>query len=217
MSKKIDLINQRFYFSNHTITIKRVKNLDDLIDRVSDEEFAQDERLPYWAELWPSAEALSRFIFRNPQFISGRSILELGCGLGLTSISLARQQPRKLVITDYEQAALDIAAMNFKQNKLPIPECKLMDWRYSSCERRYDCIVASDVVYEERFFLPLLRVFHQCLNEEGVIILAEPNRAVARDFFALLKEKGYHFDIFPEAVMQDGKSIQVSIYTIRPL
>jgi len=188
-----------------------------MVDRVSDEEFAHDERLPYWAELWPSAEALSRFIFKNPQFISGRSVLELGCGLGLTSISIARQKPRRLVITDYEQDALDVAALNFKQNRLPVPDRQLMDWRRPSCMSRYDCIVASDVVYEERFFLPLLSVFRQCVNRGGTIILAEPNRAVAREFFALLKEKGYHFDTFPEPVVQDGRSIKVTIYLIRLL
>ena len=215
MLRNIDLIEQRFTFGEYTVTIKRVKNLDDMVDRVSDEEFAADERLPYWAELWPSAEALSRFIFKNPQLITGRSVMELGCGLGLTSISIARQQPRRLVITDYEQDALDMAALNFRQNGLPLPERQLMDWRQPSCESRYDCIVAADVVYEERFFLPLLRVFRQCLNKEGYIILAEPNRAVARSFFDLLKESGYYFETYHEPVLQDGRSIRVTIYLMR--
>jgi len=97
MFEHIDLIEQQFHFGRQTLIIKRVKNLDDMVNRISDADFEQDERLPYWAELWPSAEALSRFLFRNPHLVAGRSVLELGCGLGLTSLSLACQKPKNLL------------------------------------------------------------------------------------------------------------------------
>ena len=215
MFEHIELIEQQFQFGEKTLTIKRVKNLDDMVDRVSDADFAEDERLPYWAELWPSAEALSRFLFQNPHLVAGRSVLELGCGLGLTSLSLACQKPRELLVTDYEQDALDLTALNFKLNGMPAPQRQLMDWRRPQCAGLFDCITASDVVYEERFFHPLIRVFRQCLKANGYIILAEPNRAVARSFFSLLREERYGFERIPQAVMQEGRSIQVSIYIIR--
>ena len=50
-------------------------------DALLDEEaFEHEEFLPYWAELWPSAIALARVLARRP--LTGRRVLELGCGLG---------------------------------------------------------------------------------------------------------------------------------------
>ena len=47
---------------------------------LSEEAFEQEEFLPYWAELWPSALALARVVARRP--LTGRRTIELGCGLG---------------------------------------------------------------------------------------------------------------------------------------
>ena len=54
---------------------------------LSEEAFAHEEFLPYWAELWPSALALARVLARRP--LTGRRVLELGCGLGLPAIAAA--------------------------------------------------------------------------------------------------------------------------------
>ena len=54
---------------------------------LSEEAFEQEEFLPYWAELWPSALALARAVARRP--LTGRRTLELGCGLGLPPAAAA--------------------------------------------------------------------------------------------------------------------------------
>ena len=54
---------------------------------LSEEAFEQEEFLPYWAELWPSALALARVVARRP--LTGRRTIELGCGLGLPAIAAA--------------------------------------------------------------------------------------------------------------------------------
>jgi len=72
--------------------------------------------MPYWAELWPSAIGLARYIKRNPQLLQGKTVLELGCGLGLTSMAIAACEPGQLLVTDYEQDALDLTRKNFELN-----------------------------------------------------------------------------------------------------
>jgi hypothetical protein len=49
---------------------------------------AQDEFLPYWADLWPSARALARVLATRR--LGGMRVLELGCGLALPSLVAAR-------------------------------------------------------------------------------------------------------------------------------
>src|SRR6476661_10734277 len=59
-------------------------NADDLI---SEQDYVMDERLPYWADLWPSAEILAEEV--RTMRLTGQRVLELGCGLGLVSIAAA--------------------------------------------------------------------------------------------------------------------------------
>lgn len=195
--------------------VERAKNLDELVDEVSDDLFNEDERLPYWAELWPCARAMSLFILQNPQLINGHDVLELGCGLGLTTMALARCNPSSLVATDYEQGALDVTARNFEHNKLSAPELRLLDWRLPELERRFPLIVASDVAYEQRFFEPLVDLFRRHLSEGGEVLLAEPNRSVARSFFGKLSLSGFCYRSMDITVLQDGHEIRVTIYRIR--
>lgn len=207
-------ISNKFLFKDRSININRIEDLDSLVDQVSDDEFNFDERLPYWAELWPSSIGLSRFILGNGEIFQNKTILELGCGLGLTSICLSLQNPLSLLLTDYEQEALNITAHNFRLNNLNPPKMQLLDWRKPDLIQQFDRIVASDIVYEERFFNPVINVFRRFLSYGGLIVLAEPNRSVARGFFKQLRESGYKLSRASQPVDQDGKTIEVSVYKI---
>lgn len=204
-----------YHIGKFTVVIKRVVNLDALIEQISDEEFTKDERLPYWAELWPSAIGLATFLVERQELIKGKSVLELGVGLGLTSVILQQLAPKRLLLTDYEQDALEIIKENFHLNHLPAPEAKLLDWRHPDLDGRFDCIVASDVLYEERFFDPLMNLFENFLRAQGKILLAEPNRAVAQSFFAQLAERRFFWQTATVFVPEGPKPIRVTNYIIQ--
>ncbi len=196
------------------LKLKRVQNLDDLIEAISDEEFNKDERLPYWAELWPSALGLSNFLLQHPELIENQTVLELGVGLGLTSLVLRKLNPARLLLTDYEQSALDLTRDNFLLNKMPLPAMQLLDWRNPDLSERFTRIVASDILYEERFFVPLFNLFNQYLQPGGKIIIAEPNRAVARTFFEQLAVRGFQWQNSTVLVPEKPGPIRVSNYII---
>jgi predicted nicotinamide N-methyase len=211
----LDLVVEKFSYNNYELSLYRVKNLDELVDQVTDDEFNLDERLPYWAELWPSAAALSRFLLENPGLLENRNVLELGCGLGLTSMIAHRQRPLHLICTDYENAALELTRKNFELNNLEPPELKLMDWRSPDFDNEFEIILASDILYEKRFFEPIFSLFEKLLARDGLIILAEPNRSIAREFFMRLKERRYTYNVQFVETWQSGQKIVVSIYLIK--
>src|SRR5579885_2021506 len=66
------------------VSILRPPSPEELIDERA---FADEEFLPYWAELWPSGVALARFVAGLE--LEGTRVLELGCGLGLPSLAAA--------------------------------------------------------------------------------------------------------------------------------
>jgi predicted nicotinamide N-methyase len=212
--QQLKLVKDTFYFGGQSLTIERVSNLDDLVDNVSNDEFNHDERLPYWAELWPSAIGLSRFLIRQPELLANKSVMELGCGLGLTSLISALHHPSRHLLTDYEPGALMLSRRNFERNNLPVPAMQIMDWRDPEPDAMFERIVASDVIYEERFFEPLINMFRIFLEPGGLIILAEPNRSIAGRFFRMLKDNGFQSQVTDEIVSQNGVSIRVSIHLI---
>ena len=77
-----------------TVRMLRPRDADAVLDDVLAEEDPGDDRLPFWAELWPSGVALARVLGGQP--LTGRRVLELGCGLGLVSVTAALAGARVL-------------------------------------------------------------------------------------------------------------------------
>ena len=121
---------------------------DALID---EEDFARDERLPYWAELWPSAVALARRL--SGEDLAGKRVVELGCGIGLPSVT-ALARGARVTATDHYQAALDFARYNARTNLGNLePRTRLLDWyapETDGLEEAFDFVFAADVLYESR-------------------------------------------------------------------
>ena len=82
------------------------------------------------------------------------------------------------------------------------------------CGRRYDCILAADVIYEARSFAPLTALLQRYLARGGVAAIAEPGRVNAAPFFSRLKERGFVYRRFTQRVQWDGGH-RVSIYVVR--
>ena len=62
------------------LSLLRPREPEALLD---EEAFADDEFMPYWAELWPAGLALAGAL---PATLDGRRVVELGCGLGVPSL-----------------------------------------------------------------------------------------------------------------------------------
>src|SRR5215210_5553479 len=94
----------------HALALLAPRDSDALL---SEEAFAQEEFLPYWAELWPSALALARVVARRP--LTGRRVVELGCGLGLPAIAAALAGGRVLA-TDWSPDSVAMTLRNAERN-----------------------------------------------------------------------------------------------------
>jgi predicted nicotinamide N-methyase len=119
---------------------------EELID---EDAFANDEFLPYWADLWPAATALATAL---PD-VTGLRVVELGCGLGLPSL-VAAARGAEVTASDWAAAAIDLLRSNAARNGLTL-RTEVRDWRDSWGER-FDLALAADVLYERRNVEPLL-------------------------------------------------------------
>jgi len=216
-SQRYELEQLQVQLGQHQFTITAVKNIDQLLDELIEQGpesiGVKDERLPYWAELWPSSIALSRYILQSAEITSGVSAIELGCGVGLAGMAAARKGAEVLV-SDYQPDALRLTELNWLLNLDRSPLMQLLDWRTVSLPQKFELILASDVVYEKRFFSPLVEVFTSLLSPTGQILLSEPNRKIAREFFSRLSDNGFVFDTVEQSVDFREKTYQVSVYRI---
>lgn len=186
---------EELIISGQVIYIETISNIEDLFENLlkkdPEHEDIKDERIPYWADLWPSAVALSEYISEKKIVFQGLKVLELGCGLGLPGI-VAGRLGAKLVLTDYIQEALDLARHNWSLNNIDSAEFIRMDWRKPDTNINADIVIASDIAYEKKSFEDLVAAFKSLLAPGKKIIISEPDRAFAQSFFYELRNRGFN-------------------------
>ena len=173
------------------VDIAMVGDIDALLEKIDPEAFKKEERLPYWAELWPASIALGRYLLSCP-IPPGARVLELGCGLGLPAIVAAKLGCRALA-TDYEEAALKFARYNALRNGVAARMAfRTLDWRAPALDERFPYIVASDIWFDTAD-IPYLRVLvDRALEEGGTLIASDPGRSgIGARFFEELVGGGY--------------------------
>jgi predicted nicotinamide N-methyase len=157
-------------------------------DLINERDFERDERLPYWAELWPSARVLAEHVLSMPG--DGRSFLELGCGSGLVT-TCASLAGFRVVASDYYEDAVRFARVNSQRNGGRAARGLLLDWRaLPSKLPRFDVVAASDVLYERPYGALVARVLDATLRDGGQAIIADPGRVAREEFIRALGPRG---------------------------
>lgn len=171
----------------------RVRDVNVLVDAIT--ELDEDERLPYWATLWPSALTLARHLLTAPR--RPCRVVELGAGLGLPSITAAHLGYRVLA-TDYERDALAFLKQNAALNRVEL-ETRLVDLRSADLGEHFPLVMASDILYEAKQVAPLVEATQTLLAPGGTFILADPRRPHCPQFRQAMVERGYECTEYPHA------------------
>jgi predicted nicotinamide N-methyase len=176
-----DVVEEVIAINGRDLRLLRPRDADALLDEHA---FEHEEYLPYWAELWPSGLALARSI--GGRALRGARTLELGCGLGLPSITAALAGGRVLA-TDWSTEAIAMTATNAERNGATL-ETLVCSWTAPELllERApFDLVLASDVLYEARNVDVLLDLLPKLGND---VWLADPGRNPAERFLSQAAE-----------------------------
>jgi predicted nicotinamide N-methyase len=203
--------------AGETIVLEKPRNPDDLI---SEAEFAHDERLPYWADLWPASVVLSDHLLTERRLLGDAPssaaseasdapptrprALELGCGIGLVTIA-AMRAGYDVVATDYYEDALLFAARNAWRANGHEPETRMVDWRALPDNLgAFDLILAADVLYERPHAMLISALIARALAPEGRALIADQGRVALQDFLDALGPLG----LTHRVVHQERRPIQ---------
>ena len=188
---------------------------DSLIDAVQPND---DDRLPYWAQLWPAGQVLAEAVLTTDA-LAGQRVLELGCGLGLTAAA-ALVAGADLLAVDCEPDALAFAAYNVRALAGVSLVTKLGNWRGPDpgawLEPPYDVVLAADVLYERRDVAPLATLVPRLLAPGGWLWLAEPRREAGGRFVALLCEAGWDDAVQSVPFAGLGQRLVVDLHRLTP-
>jgi predicted nicotinamide N-methyase len=185
-------LERRFRTSTRTVEIggRDVEllspaNPDDLI---SEDDYVKDERLPYWADLWPSAQILAREV--RTMRLEGQRVLELGCGLGLVAIS-ATMAGGDVTATDYYDDAVLFATLNVAEATGKTIAARMVDWTAMPPDLgRFDVVLTSDVLYEPRYAVLVADAIAATLVRGGEAIVADPGRIACENFLTECRARG---------------------------
>ncbi len=201
-----DWIEETIAVDGRELVVRRPRDSEALLD---EEAFEQEEFLPYWAELWPSALALTRAVAGRA--LHGARVVELGCGLGLPAIAAALAGGRVLA-TDWSPDAVAAAADNAERNGVAL-RTAVEAWsrpRVLLDEAPWDLVLGSDLLYEARNVPQLLALLPRLVGDRGEAWISDPGRAPAQRFLERAAER---FEIRSTA---DPAGPRLQVHRLRP-
>jgi predicted nicotinamide N-methyase len=186
-----DLTEEMLPLAGRAIRVLRPRRgAEALLDELVAEDDPDDDRLPFWAELWPSGIALARAVAGED--LVGRRVLELGCGLGLVSVAAAAAGASVLAV-DRAPEAVAFTAANAARNGVALRTlvCAFDQPEPLLAEAPWDLVLAADVLYERRNVPVLLWLLPRLVGATGEVWLADPERPMSATFLAGVDAAGW--------------------------
>lgn len=165
----------------------KIKCIDDL-NRAIDELFdtstdlTNEENVPYYGNLWPAGLALADHMARIGEWLNGKRVIELGCGLALPSLVCAKLGA-DVVAQDIHPDVTPTLLENSKNNLIETGKIKIETFLFQKISLEFlkklgvfDFVIASDILYENNQPENVAKIATTLCGRTGHIILIDPAR-----------------------------------------
>lgn len=194
-----------------TLGLVTVRNLEQHVDR---ERLLHDETCvpPYWAMVWGGARALAAHV-ANRLRCDGRTVLDVGCGLGLVALAAARAGGQVTAI-DRELPAIEFLLASAAVNRTPV-EALVGDVATVDLGRRFDLVLAADLLYERGEFERLASALERLIAPGGTLWVADPQRVDTASFYRALDAARFRIrEICVAEVREEGALLRVRLVAL---
>lgn len=139
--------------------------------------------------VWDSSKVLAHFM--HDYEIEGKRILEVGCGMALSSLMLNARNA-DITATDYHPEVQIFLAHNVMLNKGKDIPFTRTDWISDETELgKFDLIIGSDLLYEKEHIELLSNFIVQHSNAQCEVIIVDPGRGQHAQFSKSMVKLGY--------------------------
>jgi predicted nicotinamide N-methyase len=191
---------------NDTYDFVRPADPESILDSMSEEEYEKDKMLPYWAEQWPASFAMFNFLAGHGREALPLNdwVVEIGSGLGIVA-SVCAKAGFKCVATDISIDACRFSRHNMLQHsQKALVVCA--DWRTVCLRPLFGCVIASDIIYEQRWISPVLQFINGTLAPGGAAYIADPCRQWWNEFKSSAGTAGFSSSLVWEEYVNEGKT-----------
>lgn len=177
-------------------------------------------------QLWRAAFLLAEYIYNMPDLFCGQTVLDLGCGIGFTSI-VASQVSKCVFATDSDSTALRLAQRNAERNYSEGLRFRLLNWADDNLIQTSTCtqttlftwtptdmtelndltiIIASDVFYDDSTTSQFLRALRRLMLQHNLAtaFVSAERRSVFSAVVMKVVSLGY--DTFQEHICRHDPS-----------
>jgi predicted nicotinamide N-methyase len=144
---------------------------------------------PIFGVVWPSSKVLAHYI--SDYNTGSKRILEIGCGMALSSLLLNKQHA-DITATDYHPEAGIFLARNALLNEDEPISYKQVAWGDTEDDLGlFDLIIGSDLLYEEQHIALLANFIEDHSNQACEVVIVDPGRGRKNKLSARMIEFGY--------------------------
>lgn len=216
--------------AGETLQLTTLKNVEASIDQVIDwldmKGYAPDQienLAPYFGVVWPASLALCAYLDQADikRRIRGRSVVELGCGLGLPAMICSRAGGDCTVV-DSHPSVPSFLRLNVSQNEplnliFESPEDLVAECKTKG--KVFDWVIASDVLYDRSMATGFADVISVIASSDATCVVTDPGRAYVNEFVSAMRAQGWAYDFVvwsvPSGSSPKGKETDVFVMVFR--
>ena len=175
----------------HDFHIRSLSNLQQFADPTGEAERIgiSSAMWSLFGQVWPSGRVLAEAMCVFD--VAGKRILEIGCGLGLSSLVLQRRLAN-ITASDHHPLAQSFLDRNALLNGLPSIHYHDLPWSTPDAGLgRFDLIIGSDILYERGHAALLANVLSHHARPEAEVLVSDPGRGNSGPFTRALAGQGY--------------------------
>jgi len=188
---KLRLCYQTVEFGKTDIHLCTLRNRQEFHDPlgIAEELGISSASWPLFGVVWPSSMVLAHYICDYDT--GSRKILEIGCGMALSSLLLNKQQAN-ITATDYHPETEAFLTRNTVLNNDKPIAYERVDWAATEDGLGlFDLIIGSDLLYEEQHVALLANFIASHSKPKSEVILVDPGRGRKNKLSSRMIELGY--------------------------
>jgi predicted nicotinamide N-methyase len=130
---------------------------------------------PFWAFAWAGGQALARYLLDHPDEISGKSVLDLGTGSGLSAIAAKKSGASSVLAADIDPLALASVRLNALANEVAVSttDRDLLE----APPGEFEVLLGGDLFYERELADRVMAYAVQAGHKGTRILVGDPQRS----------------------------------------